>query len=324
MLISKKKLLITGVAGFIGSHLCHFLLNKYRIIGIDDFSSGTIENMTLFINNPDFTFIQSSLQEITNLDELISSCDIVIHLAAIVGILKTFNNPLLTLENNINCSELVIKSCYKNNIPLLFASSSEVYGNQSTPTISEDSKSEFDHILSLRMPYSISKIIDEMKINLLNMQGMRCIVTRLFNVIGPNQTSRYGMVVPKFIKQAINCKPITVFGDGSQIRTFCDIRDLLRAFDCILETSNFEYKVFNVGGRNEISILNLAQKIVKITNSKSEIIFIPYHEIHDDYEEIFYRKPLTSKFESAYNWKSQYSIEDSVRFITKSKYNHDS
>jgi UDP-glucose 4-epimerase len=318
--IPSKVILITGAAGFIGSHLTELLLKKYRIIGIDDLSSGSRKNIQNFKDNPNFNFYYSRIQDLSNLDELISNSDVVIHLAASVGVLKTYSEPYQTLANNINCSELIIDSCYKNDKPLILASTSEVYGNQLVDEISENAKSEFDKIISIRMSYSVSKILDEMKLFLLKNSGMKSIVLRFFNVIGPNQTGRYGMVTPKFIKQAMNNEPLTIFGDGSQIRTFCDVRDIINGIEKVVEKEVFDYVIYNLGGKKEISINQLADTIIELTNSKSTKAYIPYEDIHNDFEEIFYRKPCTEKFKEMYNWENNISVEDSIKNIISTNY----
>lgn len=315
------KIFITGCAGFIGSHLCEFLVSENTIVGIDDFSSGSMNNMISFYENTNFTFINSRLQNNLNLDEIISSVDIVLHLAATVGIFKIYKSPLEAMENNVSSSDIIIKSCLKNNVKLVYISSSEIYGKQSIESISEDSNTTFENIISIRSSYSISKITDEIKINILKSQGLKCIVTRLFNVVGPNQTSKYGMVVPRFVKQAMSGDGITIYGDGNQIRTFCDIRDVVSAFNLIIQHSDFKYQVYNIGGFNEIKINNLANLVLNTTQSKSQKIYLPYSDIHTEYDEIYYRKPNTSKFQNAFNWSAKYDNIDIIKYILERNYN---
>ncbi|MCX6156070.1 MAG: NAD-dependent epimerase/dehydratase family protein [Candidatus Kapabacteria bacterium] len=315
-----KTVLVSGAAGFIGSHLSANLVLNHRIIGIDDFSSGCKRNISNLLENEKFTFYHSRIQDLEILRDLISETDIVIHLAASVGVLKTYCEPLLTLENNINSSHRIIELCYELKKPLIIASSSEIYGNYVSTCMKEESKSEFDNIISKRMSYTVSKVLDEMKLFLLKDSGMQSIVLRFFNIIGPNQTGKYGMVTPKFIKQAIKNEPITIYGNGNQVRSFCDIRDVIYAIEKIIDKEDYKYNVFNLGSDNEISINDLADKILKYTNSKSQKIYIPFKEVHTEFEEVSFRKPCYDKFKESYGWNPNFSIEDSIKSIIQTNY----
>lgn len=316
----KKIIFITGVAGFIGSHIANDLINDFDIIGIDDLSSGKIENLSKIIQNHSFSFIHSSIQNCKNLDEIYQQSELIIHLASSVGILKTYQNPLFTLENNIYSSSIIIEQCLKFNKRLILASSSEIYGSQEVAKIDENSKSTFANISSLRMSYTIPKMIDELKLNIYKNNGLSSTIVRFFNVIGPNQTSRFGMVVPRFIKQAISGEPITIYGDGSQIRTFCDIRDIIKAVRLIVYSPNLDNNVFNIGGNQEVSINKLADIVLELTNSKSQKIYIPYSQVHEDYEEIYYRKPSIKKMNEKFGWKPEISIIESLNNIIDCNY----
>ncbi len=309
------KILVTGSAGFIGSNLCENLIKNHYIIGIDDLSVGSLENMKNFNNNSKFEFINARLQEYENLVQIVNSVDIVIHLAASVGILNIYYNPIFAMENNLTSSELIINICTATKKKLIYISSSEIYGKQTESMIKEDTPSVFDNLINIRSTYSIAKITDELKINLLKSKGLESTILRLFNVIGPNQSSKFGMVVPRFLKLTQNNEDITIYGNGEQIRTFCDIRDIVSALDLVINNSNFNGKVYNIGGENEISINTLANLILKNTNSKSQKVYIPYIEIHKEYDEIYYRKPDTTKFANEFEWKAKYSCEDSIKYI---------
>jgi UDP-glucose 4-epimerase len=171
------------------------------------------------------------------------------------------------------------------------------------------------------MSYTIPKLIDELKLNILKKEGLRSSSLRFFNVIGPNQTARYGMVVPRFIKQALAGKPLTIYGDGSQIRTFCDIRDIVASINHLIDDENTGYEIYNIGGKKEISINQLANIILSLTKSKSKKVYIPYSQVHEDYEEIYYRKPSITKIKKRYGWTPIYSIEDSIRSIIEHNHN---
>lgn len=311
-------ILISGCAGFIGSNICNFLVNQHQIVAIDDLSSGNLSNIEHLLSNANFTFINSKIQEFEFLEDAISNADLVIHLAASVGILNIYKNPISTFSNNLTCADYLIELCWKYDKSLIFFSSSEVYGLQSEATLNEKSNSNFEDIINIRNTYSIAKIVDELKINLLQSQGLRCIVLRLFNVIGPNQSANYGMVVPRFINQALNSENISIYGDGSQIRTFTDIRDIVSAINSIMQKNDYQYQVYNLGGSYDISIDYLADMILEQTKSNSKKEYIDYSKIHNQYQEIYYRKPDCSKFENAYNWKAKYDPRQSINFILKS------
>jgi len=309
----RKTFLITGGAGFIGSHLSEFLLRHgHRVLIIDDLSTGNIENVSHLLENKNFHFARASITDDIVLDRLASESEIIIHLAAAVGVKLIVKHPVHTIETNVIGTHKVLRSAHRYRCRVLLASSSEVYGKGNSVPFKEEDDVVLGSTSKCRWAYAESKMIDESLALAYKQEfGLDVIPFRLFNTVGPKQTGQYGMVIPRFVKQSLNNDPITVYGDGSQKRCFCDIRDVVCAIVGLAESDEASGKVFNIGSQEEISIMNLAKKIKEKTNSHSEIKIVPYALAYDDgFEDMQYRKPNIERINALISWKSNYSLDE--------------
>jgi len=296
------KILITGGAGFIGSHLSE----KYLKLGndvyvIDDLSTGSLDNIKHLKENLEFkdrffVIIDTVLNE-KKMSELIENCDIVVHLAAAVGVKTILNHPLNSINTNVLGTEIVLKFCNKFKKKVLITSSSEVYGKQTKSPLTETDDVTYGSSTKLRWSYAAAKLMDEFTaLAYYREKKLPVIIVRLFNTVGPRQTWRYGMVIPIFIKQALKGEPLTVYGDGIQTRTFVHVDEVCDCIVKLMGTQNAVGEIINIGGVEEISIKHLAERIIKKTNSKSKIKFIPYGEVYtSDFEDMPRRVPSTEK-----------------------------
>jgi len=296
------KILITGGAGFIGSHLSE----KYLKLGndvyvIDDLSTGSLDNIKHLKENLEFkdrffVIIDTVLNE-KKMSELIENCDIVVHLAAAVGVKTILNHPLNSINTNVLGTEIVLKFCNKFKKKVLITSSSEVYGKQTKSPLTETDDVTYGSSTKLRWSYAAAKLMDEFTaLAYYREKKLPVIIVRLFNTVGPRQTGRYGMVIPIFIKQALKGEPLTVYGDGIQTRTFVHVDEVCDCIVKLMGTQNAVGEIINIGGVEEISIKHLAERIIKKTNSKSKIKFIPYGEVYtSDFEDMPRRVPSTEK-----------------------------
>ena len=299
------RVLVTGGAGFIGSHLSEKLLGLGNEVSVlDDLSTGSLANIKQLIENSEFSdrFIVTtdSILNRETLSSLIASCDVVMHLAAVVGVLNILKNPLGVIETNIRGTENVLELCAKFGKKVLITSSSEVYGKHSHAPLVETDDCIYGPSSKFRWSYAATKLIDEFAaLSFYRTVGLQVVVARLFNTIGPRQTGRYGMVVPRFIKQAIIGEPITIYGDGKQTRTFTHVRNVVDALVELLESAEGMGQVVNVGGEEEISILHLAERVKSILGSQSKLQFIPYEEAFAaDFEDMMRRVPSVEKLRS--------------------------
>lgn len=293
-----KKALITGGAGFIGSHLAEALLARdWRVELIDDLSTGSIENIDHLKENPCFSYSLDTVMNRGLMIELVDRADVVFHLAAAVGVQLIVEQPVRTIETNIRSTELVLELCAKKKKPVLVASTSEVYGKLDSPKFSEDDDLIMGSTSKSRWCYAASKIIDEfLSKAYFKEKGLPSICVRLFNTIGPRQTGQYGMVVPRFVRQALQDNPITVYGDGLQSRSFTWVGDVVNAFLALIENEKAYGEVFNIGHRKEITIADLAKTIMAMTESKSAVEYIPYEKAYEEgFEDMPRRLPDISK-----------------------------
>ena len=296
------RVLITGGAGFIGSHLAEAYLAKGdEVYIVDDLSTGSMENIEFLqkddrFSNSIFVHIDSILNHETML-ELIGICDVVFHLAAAVGVRYILDNPLESIKINIQGTEKVLELCAKFKKKVLIASSSEVYGKHTHAPLVETDNIVYGPSSKSRWSYAASKLMDEFTaLAYHRTKNLNVAIARLFNTIGPRQTGAYGMVVPRFIAQALNNDPLTVYGDGTQTRTFTGVKDVVQAFMGLVEKQEALGQVFNIGGTEEISILDLAGKIISLTGSSSEIVLIPYEKAYEEnFEDMLRRVPSIDK-----------------------------
>ena len=276
-----KKFIITGGAGFIGSTLVKALLEKgaETILIIDDLSTGSESNISSVLNDERIEFINSRIEDLDNLDNLLSSYDFCYHLAAGVGVQYIMENLSDSLLTNILATHKVLESCQTNNIPVLLTSTSEVYGVAEDDVWTEDTKSLIGPTTKLRWSYAASKMIDEfIALSLYEEGKISPIIVRLFNIIGPNQLSKFGMVVPKFIEAALNNEDITIHGDGSQSRSFTWVDDVVNYLIKLAEIKPYG-EIFNIGQTEEITIKDLAELVISKTNSNSQIIYKSHEDV---------------------------------------------
>jgi len=309
-----KHILITGGAGFIGSHLSKYLLNqRLQVTVIDNLSTGSFENIEILIDNSDFQFIYADICD--NNFQVSTKPDIIFHLASTVGVDIVVNDPVNTLKNNIHSTLNVLNMAEKYNCRLVLFSSSEVYGNCEKFPLSEEQNYNIGSYKYSRWSYAVSKIVDEILAFSYNQRGLDCVVVRLFNVIGPFQSSRYGMVVPRFIKAALNSENLYIYGDGQQTRCFCDVRDIIYGLYKLLFLPENGFLLLNLGGDNEVSILDLAKRVIELTDSTSKIEFVQYEKLHTGFIDICRRVPDLEIARKLLNWNPNYSLQDSLTEI---------
>lgn len=290
--------LITGGAGFIGSHLAETLLEEGdKVTVIDNLSTGRFENIQHLTDHPHFHFAIDTIMNEVVLDRLASESDVIIHLAAAVGVKLVVESPVHTIETNLGGTEAVLKAALRYRSKVLLTSSSEVYGKGNSLPFTEEDDVLLGPTIHSRWAYAGSKMMDEfLGLAYHAEKGLPVVIFRLFNTIGPRQTGQYGMVVPRFVRQALGGDPITVFGDGKQRRSFTWVGDSVRAIIQLAKEPKAVGKVYNVGHHKDISILELAEMIKEMTKSSSEIKFIPYEEAYDGgFEDMRRRIPDLSK-----------------------------
>jgi len=313
-----KKILITGGAGFIGSHLAEKLLGMgKKVFVIDDLSTGCLKNISHLRKNKNFYFKQGNILERKRLEKLIKKCDQIYHLAAAVGVKTIMEKPLDSFLNNIKGTEIVLSLASKYKKPVLFTSSSEVYGKNDSLPFKEEDDRVYGSAYNDRWGYALSKGADEfLALAYFREKNLPVIVVRLFNVIGPRQSEAYGMVVPRFIKQALRNQPITIYGDGYQTRCFTDIDDIIEVLITLMDHPKVIGQIFNLGSDQEVRIKDLAQKIKFLTQSKSKIIYVPYDKVYGrGFEDMRHRKPDLTKIKKLINYQPKITLEESLKKI---------
>ena len=314
-----NKILITGGAGFIGSHLAEKLLQKgEEVFVIDDLSTGSSENIKHLENNPKFHFIKGSVLDKKLMSETIIKVDEIYHLAAAVGVKTVIEKPLSSLLNNLLGAEIVFEVAAQQRTPVLLASTSEVYGKNENIPFQEDSDRIYGSAYHTRWGYGMSKGVDEfLALAYFREKRLPVIIARLFNVIGPRQSGAYGMVVPRFIQQALKREPIMIYGSGNQTRCFGYVDDVVDALIGLMASKEKAYgQIFNVGSDDEISIKDLAQKIIELTASPSKINFISYAEVYgSNFEDMFHRQPDLTKIKETINYQPKFTLEESLKKI---------
>ena len=316
------RVLITGGAGFIGSHLAEAYLEQGdEVYIIDDLSTGFLENLEFLQKDERFKnklFVQTaSILSHELMLELVGICDIVFHLAAAVGVRYILDNPLESIRTNIEGTEKVLGLCAKFKKKALIASSSEVYGKHTHAPLVETDNIVYGPSSKFRWSYAASKLMDEfMALAYYRTGGLKVTIARLFNTIGPRQTGAYGMVVPRFISQALANDPVTVYGNGMQTRTFTGVKDVVQAFMGLVDSENSFGQVFNIGGTEEITILELAERIIALTESQSHIMLVPYEEAYGaDFEDMLRRVPSIDKIHDLLGFKPKDNLDDILREI---------
>ncbi len=310
------KILVTGGAGFIGSHLCDLLISSGEEVSvIDDLSTGSLENIAHLNKHPRFQYCVDTILNTGLMDRLISECDCVVHLAAAVGVKYVLENPLSSIETNILGTEIALKIANRYRKKILVASTSEVYGKHMHAPLKEDDNLIYGPPSTMRWSYAASKLVDEFTaLAYHRTKKLDTIIIRCFNTIGPRQTGLYGMVVPRFIQQALRDDPITVFGDGKQTRTFTYIDDVVEAIYRLVKCEKGSGEVVNIGGTEEISIAELAERIRDLAGSSSEIVFIPYNKAYGkDFEDMMRRVPSVEKLQSLIDFVPETPLDDILR-----------
>jgi UDP-glucose 4-epimerase len=317
-----RKVLVTGGAGFIGSHLCEALLDRGdEVWVIDDLSTGRYDNVRHLKQDPFFHLTVGSILDVPTLTPMVENADLVFHLAAVVGVQKIIEVPVDTIEINILGSHNVLNLAARYNRLCLLASTSEVYGKSTRYPFSEDDDSVYGPTTKSRWSYACSKAVDEfLALAYHNARGLPVIIARLFNTTGPRQTGRYGMVLPRFVDQALRGEPITVFGTGNQSRCFADVSDVVRGLLMLVEHPDAVGQVFNIGNPEEISIYNLAREVKRLTHSTSEIRRIPYDEAYQPgFEDMERRIPNIEKISHLVGYKPRISLQEVIRRVIDSK-----
>lgn len=307
------KYLITGGSGFIGSHLADALIGRGdSVVLLDNLSTGRIENVRHLLGDPRVTLHQISVLDEGMVRKLVAEADVVVHLAASVGVELIVSHPLESLTNNIRGTEVVLEACADFGKKVLVASTSEIYGKNANGPLREDADRILGSPFKARWSYSTAKAVDEiLAYTFWRERGTPSIVVRLFNTVGPRQTGAYGMVVPRFVRQAVGGEPITIYGDGEQRRCFCHVYDVVAALVGLLDHPGSIGDVFNVGSQHELSINQLADLVIARTGSSSPIIHIPYDVAYEEgFEDMERRVPDTSKLHALTGWQPSRSLGD--------------
>ncbi len=310
--------LITGGAGFIGSHLCELLLAQgHRVVAIDDLSTGRVENIAHLRPLPHFQLVRENIGNEQVLDRLTSESDVVVHLAAMVGVQRIVEDPVRTIRTNIMGTEAVLAAAYRYGCKVLIASTSEVYGKGVRVPFTEDDDRLMGPTTRSRWAYAESKAVDEfLGLAYYHQFGLPVVVMRFFNTVGPRQTGRYGMVVPRFVRQALAGQPLTVYGDGTQSRCFADVADVTRAAAALAEHPAAPGQVFNVGATEEITIRGLAERVLALTGSRSEIQMVPYDAAYGPgFEDMQRRVPSIAKLHALIGYAPRCSLDDTLRRV---------
>lgn len=307
------RVLITGGAGFIGSHLADAYLQRGdEVFVLDDLSTGTIENISHLKDSPKFHYTIESVHNHPVTAELVDQCDVIFHLAAAVGVRLIVESPVRTIETNVHGTEVVLSLANKKKKKVLVASTSEVYGLSTEVPFREDGNLVMGATTKGRWSYACSKAIDEFLAHAYwREKKLPTVIVRLFNTVGPRQTGQYGMVIPTFVKQALSGSPITVYGDGKQSRCFCYVGDVVGALMRLMDHPEAVGQVFNIGSNEEISILDLAERVKELTHSDSEIVLVPYDEAYEEgFEDMPRRIPDISKVDRLVGFCPEKSLDN--------------
>jgi UDP-glucose 4-epimerase len=312
------RVLITGGAGFIGSHLSDLYISRGdEVFCIDDLSTGSFDNIAHLKGNPRFRYTIDSVHNQPMMAELVDQCDVVFHLAAAVGVKLIVESPVRTIETNVRGTEVVLAQANKKKKKVLVASTSEVYGLSSEVPFKEDGNLVMGATTKGRWSYACSKAIDEfLALAYWREKKLPTVVVRLFNTVGPRQTGQYGMVIPTFVKQALSGRPLTVYGDGSQTRCFGYVGDVVGALVALMEKDEAVGEVFNIGSTEEVSIMQLAERVKKLTGSKSEIVTVPYDEAYEEgFEDMPRRVPDTSKVSALTGFRATVTLDEILQTV---------
>jgi len=310
--------LITGGAGFIGSHLSDALIARGdSVIVLDNLTTGNHANIEHVLASPSFELIEGSILDTHVLNEAVKSVDHVLHFAAAVGVFNIVDKPLESLTTNIRGTENILEAANRFHKEVLLASSSEVYGKNASGPLNEESDRTIGSPLKSRWSYAEAKAIDESMTQFYHLeQGLRTRIIRLFNTVGPRQVGHYGMVVPRFVSAAIHDEALTVYGSGDQSRCFCHVQDAIAGILAVIDSEDSIGDVFNIGNNHEVTIRELAERVVSLTNSKSEIKSLSYDEAYNPgFEDMQRRIPDISKIERVMGWKPTLSLDQIINDV---------
>ena len=308
-----KKALVTGGAGFIGSHLADRLLaDGWEVFALDDVSTGSLDNIAHLRDRPDFHLVVDSVLAPAVVSEVVHKCDVVFHMAAAVGVRLIVEQPVHTMVTNVQGTETVLGYCSKFGKRVLIASSSEVYGDhREERPLAETDRRVYGPTTEKRWLYADSKAMDEhLALSYHLERGLDAVVVRLFNTVGPRQSGRYGMVIPRFVERALAGEPLEVHGDGTQTRSFCHVSDTVRALCGLMDATGIAGEIFNVGSSERVSILQLAERVKQAAGSDSTIEYIPYDRVYDQgIEDTLHREPATGKIREAIGWQTTFDLD---------------
>jgi len=310
-----KRALVTGGAGFIGSHLCEQLLGEgWEVFALDDLSTGSADNVAGARDRSGFHLVVDSVLSRPIVSELVHRCDVVFHLAAAVGVRLIVERPGQTLLTNVRGTENVLEYASRFGKPVLVASSSEVYGDHEAENLPlrEGARRIYGPTTAKRWAYAASKAMDEfLALARHEEEGLHCVIVRLFNTVGPRQSGEYGNVIPRFVEAALAGAPLEIHGDGTQTRCFCHVSDTVRALAGLMADPATNGEIFNVGSTEPVTIRQLAERTIEATDSSSELVFVPYHEVYaHGIEEMFQRVPAIDKIAATIDWQPSISLDE--------------
>ena len=310
--------LVTGGAGFIGSHLVDALVaDGEPVIVLDDLSTGNLRNLSGLAGSPLLEVVRGSVLDRSLVDELTSRVDTVHHLAAAVGTLTILDRTLASLRTNLHGTENVVDAAYRHGAQVLIASTSEIYGKNTTVGLREDDDRIIGSPLRSRWSYAEAKAIDETLAHTYAVEhGLRTVIVRLFNTVGPRQTGRYGMVVPRFVAQALAGEPVTVYGPGTQVRCFCHVHDVVPALRALLADPDAQGRVFNIGSTEQVSVEELARRVIELTGSTSRIVHVPYEQAYPaGFEDMERRVPDCSRALLQIGFRPTRTLDDIIEAV---------
>jgi UDP-glucose 4-epimerase len=306
--------LVTGGAGFIGSHLSELLLGEgWEVWVLDDLSTGSERNVAHLRDRRQFHLVVDSVLKASVVNELVHRCDVVFHLAAAVGVRLIVEQPVHTLVTNIQGTENVLDHCNRFGKRVLVASTSEVYGDRTEPeALSEDSRRVYGPTTARRWAYAESKALDEfLALAYHQERGLDCVIARLFNTVGPRQSGQYGMVIPRFVSAALARRRLEIHGDGSQTRCFCHVEDTIRALRDLMDATAVSGEIVNVGSTERVTIRELAERVLAATGSDSEIAYVPYGAVYGQgIEDMLHRQPSIEKLSGSIGWRPTRSLDE--------------
>lgn len=313
-----ERILVTGGAGFVGSHLCERLLaDGHSVVILDDLSTGREENIRHLLNQPRVQFVRDTVENELTVNTLLGSCDRVYHLASAVGVQLIVDEPVRTIKTIIRGTEVVLEAAYRFNRPVLITSSSEVYGKGSRVPFSEDDDVVVGPTRHSRWCYAYAKGIDEFLGLAYHKQfGLPVVVVRLFNTVGPRQVGMYGMVLPRFVQAALKGQPLQVYGDGKQTRCFCHVTDVVAALAQLMNRPEAAGQVFNIGSDEEISINDLARRVIALAESKSPVEHLSYEQAYgQQFDDLPRRVPKLDKVRQVVDFKPRMNLDQIIRSV---------